>query len=51
MSRYTDTTVATDKWVSLMLYGRRYLFIKRDHDLDKRLIDIRITTQAEEQPD
>ncbi len=51
MSRYTDTTVATDKWVSLMLYGRRYLFIKRDHDLEKRLIDIRITTQAEEQSD
>ena len=48
MNRYTDTTVSTDKWATIWLYGQRYLFIKRDHALDKRLIDIHINTQTEE---
>ena len=48
MNRYTDTPVSTDKWATIWLYGQRYLFIKRDHALDKRLIDIHINTQTEE---
>ena len=42
MNRYTDTTVTTSKWVTLSLYGRRYLLIKRDHQLAHRLKAIRI---------
>jgi hypothetical protein len=48
MNRYTDTTVSTDKWATIWLYGQRYLLIKRDHTLDKRLTDIHIITQTEE---
>ena len=42
MNRYTDTTVTTSKWVTLSLYGRRYLLIKRDHQLAHRLKAIRV---------
>ena len=42
MNRYTDTTVTTSKWVTLSLYGRRYLLIKRDHQLANRLKAIRV---------
>ena len=37
MNRYTDTTVTTDKWATVTLYGQRYLIIKRDHTLENRL--------------
>ncbi len=42
MNRYTDTTVTTSKWVTISLYGRRYLLIKRDHQLAHRLKAIRV---------
>ena len=42
MNRYTDTTVTTSKWVTLSLYGRRYLLVKRDHQLAHRLKAIRV---------
>ena len=42
MNRYTDTTVTTSKWVTLSLYGRRYLLIKRGHQLAHRLKAIRV---------
>ena len=42
MNRYTDTTVTTPKWVTLSLYDRRYLLIKRDHQLAHRLKAIRV---------
>ena len=42
MNRYTDTTVTTSKWETLSLYGRRYLLIKRDHQLAHRLKAIRV---------
>ena len=42
MNRYTDTTVTTSKWVTLSLYGHRYLLIKRDHQLAHRLKAISI---------
>ena len=48
MGRYTDTAVTSEKWVTIWLYGQRYLFIKRDHTFDKRLIDIHIIAQKEE---
>ncbi len=42
MNRYTATEVVADKWARVKLFGRNYLLIKKDHDLDSRLIDIRI---------
>jgi hypothetical protein len=42
MNRYTDTTVTTSKWVTLSLYGHRYLLVKRDHQLAHRLKEIRV---------
>ena len=42
MNRYTATEVVSEKWATVKLFGRNYLLIKKDHDLDSRLIDIRI---------
>ena len=42
MNRYTATEVVADKWATVKLFGRNYLLIKKDHDLDSRLIDIKI---------
>ena len=39
MNRYTDTT-ATAKWATVTLYGNRYLLIKRDHSLARRILGI-----------
>ena len=43
MNRYTATSVTTSKWVTLRLYGRRYLFVKKDHPLTRRLQSIHFT--------
>ena len=37
MKRYTTTCVTTSSWVILTLDGRRYLFIKKDRSLVRRL--------------
>ena len=42
MNRYTATEVVAEKWATVKLFERNYLLIKKDHDLDSRLIDIRI---------
>lgn len=42
MNKYTASEVVSDKWATVKLFGRNYLLIKKDHDLDSRLIDIRI---------
>ena len=50
MNRYNDTAVATTKWVTLDLYGSRYLLIKKDHALHPRLLDIRVTATSPAAP-
>lgn len=40
MNRYTATAVTTYKWATVDLYGRRYLLVKRDRDLDGRLREL-----------
>ena len=51
MKRYNQSSVATTKWATVTLYGKRYLIIKRDHDYDNRLLDIQIIhNNKEEQP-
>ena len=42
MNRYTANEVVADKWATVKLFGQNYLLIKRNHDLDARLIDIKI---------
>lgn len=42
MNKYTASDVVADKWATVKLLGRNYLLIKKDHDLDSRLIDIKI---------
>ena len=42
MNKYTANVVVTDKWATVKLFGKNYLLIKKDHDLDSRLIDIKI---------
>ena len=42
MNKYTASEVVTDKWATVQLFGKNYLLIKKDHDLDSRLIDIKI---------
>ena len=42
MNKYTANEVVTDKWATVKLFGKNYLLIKKDHDLDSRLIDIKI---------
>ena len=37
MNRYTSTT-ATARWVTLNLYGHRYLLIKKDHGIQHRVL-------------
>ena len=48
MNRYTDTRVTTDKWATVTLYGRRYLLVKRDHELDRRLQEIIVLGNVED---
>ena len=43
MNRYAETTVTTTKWAALDLYGKRYLLIKKDHELASRITDIAIS--------
>lgn len=43
MNRYNDTKVPTTKWATLTLYGKRYLFIKKDHELQPRLLNIHVS--------
>lgn len=50
MNRYNDTAVTTTKWVTLDLYGSRYLLIKKDHTLHPRLLDIRVTATSPAAP-
>jgi len=51
MKRYNQSSVATTKWATVTLYGKRYLIIKRDHDYDNRLLDIQIIhNNKKEQP-
>jgi hypothetical protein len=42
MNRYTATEVVSEKWATVKLFERNYLLIKKDHDLDSRLNDVRI---------
>ena len=41
MNRYTDTVVLTNKWAALTLNGKRYMLIKRDHELQNRVLEIK----------
>lgn len=43
MNRYAETTVTTTKWATLDLYDKRYLLIKKDHELASRITDIVIS--------
>ena len=42
MNRYNTNEVVADKWATVKLFGKNYLLIKKDHDVDSRLIDIKI---------
>ena len=42
MNRYNTNEVIADKWATVKLLGKNYLLIKKDHDFDSRLIDIKI---------
>lgn len=46
MNRYADTSIPTTKWTTITLYGHRYLFIKRDHTLHPRLLNIRTSLNS-----
>lgn len=49
MKSYNNTSVSTNKWATVTLYSQRYLLIKRDHDYDDRLLDIKITSKNKDQ--
>ncbi len=42
MNRYTDTSVPTTKWATVTLFGNRYLLVKKDRTLARRLLGIDI---------
>ena len=42
MNKYTANEVITDKWAMVKLFGKNYLLIKKDHDLESRLIEVKI---------
>lgn len=46
MNRYNDTVKVTDKWSAVTLYGNRYVIIKKDHDLLKRIKEISIIKKS-----
>jgi len=42
MNRYKQNVFTTEQWTTIHLYGQRYLFIKKNHNLDSRVKDVEI---------
>lgn len=48
MNRYNTTSEVSDKWALVNLYGKRYLIIKKDHELLPRINEITIARHVEQ---
>lgn len=51
MNRYNDAVKTTDKWSAVNLYGKRYIIVKKDHEVLPRLKKVSITARHQKSVD